>query len=301
MIWLSASFLLGVSENLFVLYSTVCHKALKMDKMSVWIIQNVSVADICNCVFVVLPVLITQFNRGTWVFGNILCNLKAAYNFSFFVANIFLLTILSLNKLIRCMFPLRNMSPSRKQRYTVTMATVILSAIPMSYILFQIYRHESEVYVPNYWEENVCAFAICLLDAPPRNEPLNPLAIALYLILDVLMSFIMIVTNAILLVYAIKMTNRPVVKKNVIMVIAMCAIFLITFLPVPLSFLVLHGQGEIVDEIAWSLAFVSVWINPWIHYAMNEKFRKFAKNKILFWKRSEATMSTNNQQAQTAL
>ena len=34
--------------NSFVLFSTVYHRAIKMDKLSIWIIQNLCVADLLH-------------------------------------------------------------------------------------------------------------------------------------------------------------------------------------------------------------------------------------------------------------
>ena len=137
MVWLplSLSIFLGILGNSVVLYGTIRHKALKLDKMSVWIAKNLSVADMCNCVVVLLPTLITQFKEG-WMFGETLCNIHYSFRYSFFAANIFLPNVLSLNKLMRCLFLLRNLSPSQKQRISVTMATVTVSAIPTVWTLF---------------------------------------------------------------------------------------------------------------------------------------------------------------------
>ena len=57
--WEQICFILGVSGNVFVLYATIAHKAIKLDKMSIWIIKNLAVADIGNCVLVLLPILLT--------------------------------------------------------------------------------------------------------------------------------------------------------------------------------------------------------------------------------------------------
>ena len=60
--WGQICFILGTVGNIFVLYGTICHNAIKMDGTSIWIIKNLAVADICNCVLVLLPNLLTQ----TW-------------------------------------------------------------------------------------------------------------------------------------------------------------------------------------------------------------------------------------------
>ena len=70
-VWKTISFILGLSGNVFVLYATIVHKAIKLDKMSVWIVKNLAVADICNCVLLLLPTLLTQYGKlnGMVLFG----------------------------------------------------------------------------------------------------------------------------------------------------------------------------------------------------------------------------------------
>ena len=60
-VWGQLSFILETFGNGFVLYATVARNAIKLDKMSVWIIKNLAVADICNCWMVMLPILMTQY------------------------------------------------------------------------------------------------------------------------------------------------------------------------------------------------------------------------------------------------
>ena len=33
-------------------------------------------------------------------------------------------------------------------------------------------------------------------------------------------------------------------------------------------------------ELSWSVGFLSVWINPVIHFVVNQNFREFTVNKI---------------------
>ena len=135
MIWNQMTILFSVIGNTFVIYATLCHKAIKMDKMSIWIINNVCVVDISNSCLVLLPSLISQYN-GNWMFGESFCFIHYTYRYSFFLANIVLLNFLSLNKLLRCLYPLRNLSSSRRQRVIVTVIAAALSAIPMCWALY---------------------------------------------------------------------------------------------------------------------------------------------------------------------
>ena len=286
MVWLSLSFFLGILGNSFILYSTIRHKALKLDKMSVWIAKNLSVADMCNCVFILLPTLITQFKEG-WMFGKIMCFIHYSFRFSFFAANIFLLNVLSFNKLMRCLFPLRNLSPSRKQRIAVTIATVIVGAIPTVWTLFLWSRAYLVLSEPSIY--NVYAFGaykICFTRLYgyriPNPSIIGGINIALAVILFIVMCLSMTVMTVILLVYAVKTTNRPIVKKNICVVVGICTSFLITFLPACFCYIIRSYiyLDDLIMELSWSVGFLSVWINPVIHFVMNQNFREFTVNKL---------------------
>ena len=275
MIWNQLSFLLGILGNVFVLYATICHKAMKMDKMSLWIIKSVSVIDICNCVFVLLPILITQY-LGRWIFGENLCYVYFTYRFSFFVANMLFLNILSLNKLFRCLYPLRNLSPSRKQRIVVSVVTAILSAIPMcwSIILW------SKDFIFLGHAHSLGSFQICLaFYSYGTSTTIRTGRVALTLLFNALPCFTMLITTTVILAYAMKMTNRPIVKKNILIVISICITFIITFLPMCVLY-IRQDLGMPLAEIACSITLISVWINPAIYMIMNQSLRIFSMKKI---------------------
>ena len=123
--WGQISFLLGVLGNIFTLYATTAHNAIKLDKMSIWIIKNLAVADICNCLLVILPILLYQYGKVSQlqIYGVKFNKIFACYRYTFLAANLLLVNILSLNKLLRCLFPLRNLVPTKRQKMFVTMTT----------------------------------------------------------------------------------------------------------------------------------------------------------------------------------
>ena len=71
--WGQVSFVLSILGNVFVLYATIAQKAIKLDNMSIWIIKILAVADICNCLLVLAPILLTQYGKlnQTLIFGEV--------------------------------------------------------------------------------------------------------------------------------------------------------------------------------------------------------------------------------------
>ena len=105
-IWCHISLLLGLLGNSYVLYSTILYKAIKLDKLSVWIIQNLAVSDLISSVIVLIPVIISLYADSNWVLGDTFCKTSFGYKYVGIVANMVLINILSFNKLARCLFPL---------------------------------------------------------------------------------------------------------------------------------------------------------------------------------------------------
>ena len=106
----------------------------------------------------------------------------------------------------------------------------------------------------------------------------------------------LIISTTILIVYAIRKTNRPINKWNISIVIIVTVSFLLSFLPYFLygvqRFSSKNQQKGYLSktfEWAWSFGFLSSWSNPIIYVAMNQKFRGFAANTLndLFHKRTQ--------------
>ena len=136
-LWCHISLFLGLLGNSFVIYSTVYHKAIKLDKLSVWIMQNLAVSDlIANNILILIPVIISLYANNQWILEDAFCKANMIYKYAGCVANVFLINALALNKMMRCLFPLRNLNNSKKQRWSVTVMTFIVAMIYPSYFFY---------------------------------------------------------------------------------------------------------------------------------------------------------------------
>ena len=297
--WGQISFLLGVFGNIFTLYATTAHNAIKLDKMSIWIIKNLAVADICNCFLVILPILLHQYHRNITqqkMFHETFHEIFACYRYIFFMANIFLVNILSLNKLLRCLFPLRNLVTTKRQKITVTIATVIVSTLPAIWIIYgikhnvlwvevrndyfgaQFFGNTYSVDTTDYWHEILMFCVIGILNALPCVT--------------------MVMTNTTLIGVAVVKARSTINKTNILMIVLVTVGFLVSILPhyVVLSLdhtASIRSRLEIpLKEIVWSLTFLSTWINPFIYLAVNPTFRDFTIKKLS--RRSSVVGETRN-------
>ena len=116
-----------------MMHATIKHDAIKLDKMSVWIIQNLAVADILRGLFNVFPAIIVLTTGYEWP---TVCKILLAIKYCFIDANSFFVNALVVNKLYRCVVPLA-WPPKQWHRVIVTCGGLATSSIYMSITLYQ--------------------------------------------------------------------------------------------------------------------------------------------------------------------
>ena len=168
--YVSFVILMDLLGNSFVLFATIAHKVIKLDKMCVWIIQNIAVFDILNGIVVITPMAISLFNGNVWLLGQFICKLNYIFKTCFFIGNIFAINFLSMNKLFRCMFPLRNMVSSFRQKLAVTIITLIpmlLGPIRKLYVVFL-----TDIAVVSYSRNHLTCHGYQVVDGV--GQPIHP-------------------------------------------------------------------------------------------------------------------------------
>ena len=279
--WCFLVLVLGLTGNIYVLYSTISHRAIKLDKMSVWIVQNLAVADIANCVLVVIPITVTVMNGMEWKLGRGFCVAIAHYNLVFLLANGFLLNALSLNKLLKCLFPFRMLDSTQKQRNIVTLFVVIFSIIP---VIWTIYGASKGFFVESKNFEHLTG--ICNIADNNEIEIPHMITIISYIVYA-LFNFgpcvSLITANTALVIVAVKKSNTTVNKANIMIVALTTAMFLVAGLPRFITYIVGYCcmyPGRLFDELAWYILFSISWVNPFIYLATNKHFRDFTLGKL---------------------
>ena len=277
-IWCHISILLGLLGNSYVLHSTIVHKAIKLDKLSLWIIQNLAVSDLISSVIVLIPVLICLYAESRWVLGEIFCKISFGYKYIGIVANMVLINILSFNKLVRCLFPLKTLDCSRGQKWIATVTTVILSLIvPVYYIYLSTLKEITDL---EFSRPQCMCWMIYI------SEPYAWIVIADYIILgtvNTLPCLTLIVVNTVLVCFAIKKSTRPVNKGNILLVVFTTVSFLVAVLPHFVNFVIdgdLTTGHDIVIRFVMFIHFSAFWSNPIVYLATNRHFWNFTQKYI---------------------
>ena len=265
-IWLIFCAAAGISGNVYVLYVTNKFNAIRIDKMSLWFIKNLTIADILSTVIMVVPVTIVNLAGNKWIFGDILCTVIAFISRIPFIANILLIVGLSINKLYRVTFPLRSLDMSHRVR-TFWLITVITLAIvnPFLGLLFNHFRAT----IHYNGMASVCrlireGFLVVLI------------RLVLYILLP---SLILILTNTALILIACKKTQSSVNKRSIVVVLGVTLRFLIAFIPytVVLTVVFYIPVQDWLVRGAFSLLYTACWFNPLVYYLNNPRFKEFTK------------------------
>ena len=274
----SVVIVLDVVGNGFVVFATVAHNAIKLDKMSVWIIQNLAVVDMANAVFVLTPSTISYFADGTWVLGTAMCKLTFAYKYSFVIGNIFLINLLSVNKLIRCLFPLRNLVSSRRQRHLVTCFIVLIMLAGPARKLPAVFITESALVRFSQIHGTCIAY---VLDMGVEKHFHPELERAMSILFTILPCLALVILNATLVGFAVRSVNRKVNRKNVLIVVLVTLTFVLTYTPFGVQYQI-YGQSfhnaPPSLRIGLCLGFISSFSNPFIYMATNDTFKEFTKS-----------------------
>ena len=251
--------------------------------MSIWIIKNLAVVDLCNCIFTVVPAIAVLYSEGKWVFGPDMCYAYAVNVFTFLVANVFLINVFSINKLVRCKYPLRNLNCSRGRKILVSSCTTIFS---FSIIISQIVAL-SNGNLGLVQDDEITPLNTCTTGKSEKSHRVSILiSFIIATVYDGIPCLTLVTTTTMLMIYAIKKSNKPINKFNVFTVILVTATFLLSFLPFMILmaayFFLEKIEGKLLDrfyEWTWSFTFLSSWSNPIIYLTMNKSFRDFCVNQ----------------------
>ena len=263
LIWEQISFLLGVLGNTFVLHSSIRKNAIKMDNISVWIIRNLSTVDLLACFMVLLPIMINHYEDDKrWIFGKSFCFAFAAYQYTFACANTFLINVLSLNKLLRCVYPLRNLSPSRKQRVSISISMLAFSVVQAVSIC--------SGYLSGFTSATY-EYSTSLCKARIYNTIMTKIHDAItYIFITIVPCVTLVILNISLITFAILKSHRSVKIGNIVIVVTVTACFLVSFLPIIAA--LVFGDWE---PFAWSFSLLSLWTNPVIYLLVNKQLRTY--------------------------
>ena len=288
-VWCHSSFFLAIIGNSYVLYATVEKRAIQLDRLSIWIIQNLAVFDLLNAILILIPVIISLYADSQWILGDTLCKVTYTYKYFGFTANVVLINMLSLNKMVCCLAPLKRLGSSALQKCSITTITVLLSAVIPAYSCFKTYAKDEFTIL--FTSSQCMCSSVQVKDAGNFHKIFYSILAGT---LNGLPCLTLLGSNTFLLIYAVKKTKRAVNKKKIAIVVMVTFSFLISIFPY-FVYSIKHGNTHNTSENDNLLRFVTfapftaLWANPVIYLLTNENFRRFTVDSLRELSRASTT------------
>ena len=109
-LWCAVTSTMAIIGNSTVLVATLKYNAIKLDKISTLIIQNIALADFGYSMYIISTMVSIIYDE--WVFGEILCFVTNYMHFFFGITEIYLICAFNISKLHCLLFPLQARSRS---------------------------------------------------------------------------------------------------------------------------------------------------------------------------------------------
>jgi hypothetical protein len=243
-----------------------------------------AVVDLGNCVLVLLPITAVLYADETWVLGDEFCAVFAVYVYSFVIGNILLINLLSFNKLIRCLLPLRTIAPTKKHKIVVTIIMLFFSLLSPIWIIYGLYIGN---FMKTTFFRSQCTCSALFTENVQDWQKVIPMILSV--VVNGIPCLVIVLTNAILVVYALKKSRSTVNKLNLLVVVLVTCSFLISIFP---CFAYMQKMGtthedwgnDMTVRFVYFMTFLSAWSNPIVYLATNPSFREFTLKFICQFK-----------------
>ncbi|XP_010716121.1 leukotriene B4 receptor 1-like [Meleagris gallopavo] len=300
---LSLSFIIGTPGNCIVIW-TVCTK-MKQVSPSVLLILNLAIADIL--VLITLPIWIYSF-ADSWVFGIIFCKMLVFIIYCSMYASIFLITALSLERLMAVFYPLAVQRYKTKEKTSIIMVLIwfLSIALGISIIPFQ---ETDEI---NGGQQCTC-----------RNYSSTEQKVS-YLLLETLAGFVIpfliICTSYVCVAKRISKMTYQSKQRSERLITSIVVAFILCWFPHHLfnildiisieiehseeMYLTLEKIVDVGEYISGALVFVSSCINPLLYAFAARKFQnhlRIAKISKLFEQMSQTVTDEDKKKSHSVV
>ena len=129
--WCLACITFAVLGNSMVLVSSIKYNAIKLDNISIALIQNIAFADIGYAVYVTTVLVSVIENK--WILGDILCSITNYMHLFFGISEIYLICVFNVSKLHCLLFPLQARHRSRTTGHLLALG--VWCVMPIFYLI----------------------------------------------------------------------------------------------------------------------------------------------------------------------
>ena len=256
--------ILGLMGNITVLYASLRHNALKLDKVSLIFIHNLAVADILQTVIMAFPSFVT-YSARSWVLGRVWCFVQAQLTLVPGVANSLLVLAITLQRLVLFTVPNRAISTR-----TATICSVLIwsVAVVVPTTTKVLYRSKPKFYS----DIGVCVSSLIL------DKPMVIGVIVNIVLLTLLPLVLITLTNFAICFIAIKRsTRRGEVRSSITLTCLLSGFFIVSWMPYVVTAIYTNHVDSLVPQqlklLAYNCVSINSVVNPIMYSFTNPRFR----------------------------
>jgi len=280
--WCCLILLTSVPGNVFILIASIRYRAIKLDKITVILIQNIAFNDLCCTFGQTATKLVTAFTLS-WPFGDIVCKATVYINALFTGATICMLVALNTSKLTCLIFPLRARTRSNRAGYKIAIGLWAFQGSLLFLIELASFLTTGEFLEASYSP---------LLMMCDFSDFTNPIVEDVFDFIVMLVTFIptlVILSEAVWLLLFIKEVRR-LQQRSIVTVFTISLVFAISYLPFGCSPTILKTmdrtpQNMIIYtdylKVAFCVQYFSYSANPLIYYFSVKSFNCFVNDTII--------------------
>lgn len=285
--------ILGVSGNILVLYTAIRHKAIKVDRVSLFLIEILSATDIAIVIIYFFPMLTTLLGKR-WFLGTVACYIQAMTSEIPFYYQIMIKTTISVYRLWVC----RQVAPVDNKASLLWLKLLMIGSFVLSFAPMALsigFKCTAE-FIPQILR--CLSSQYIKLDGNEDVQKYSSVMIVLFIAIP---TIIILFANTTIWV-TIQSSHRkvskhstrnhgnkqpkisPAMKKTVLMLTLICCTFVLCYIPTLVKF-VFYTRGYKIAQ--WFYLFhnymlsLNSIVNPFIYLATNAKFRNHIRNMFL--------------------
>ena len=263
--------------NITVLVASLIYNAIKLDKVSVVLIQNLAIADLGYTITIILPTIGSALAQK-WFYGRHLCVFTAYTQWEFACMNVVLISALNICKLTCLLYPLRARNRSKRSGYIIAVALWIFS---ISYTT--VMGLVDGGYDTISFDTKIYALFRCAM-----NFELT-MIVRIYAMGTLFTNMSIIIATTAWLLYFVQKV-RGLQKQGVVSLMLISVVFILTYMPYGISTVIQNAHITKMGVAYRKYYIYSVFIifvnscaNPIIYYISVKSFKEFI-NKIIFGK-----------------
>ena len=285
--WCVIVLVMNITGNSIILLSTIRYRALRLDRVSILLIQNIAVSDLLVAVFGVHPTLVSLM-RSKWPYGTFLCGMFASLDNICKISGVLLICGMHITKLLSLIYPLHSIGRTNRSGYLICTAMWLLSTVVAI----------TNIIVDNGKDSFYFDYRIYKCRYSLSATVWKWLVPVTGTVLNVVPNIIVICTTIALLSVVRRATGR-INRQGILTAVYVGFVYCISFLPLALyltvylqiksnlNYIISPGLKNFLEFTVYKFVFFVVYVNGisniFIYYFSINSFKSFLRKAMFYY------------------